>query len=79
LGRAFRYGRNVWNEERLEGAKSSIPTLVGVPRWRVRRYWEHRVLARLCRLAGRREQAFRHDWDVMFLRGYFEQARKDRT
>ena len=79
LGRAFRYGRNVWNEERLEGGQSDVPLVFGVPRWRVRRYLEHRVLAGLRRLTGGPEDAFRHDWEVMFLRGYFEQARKDRT
>lgn len=79
LKRAFRFGRNVWNQEHAETSRATVPLLWGLPRWRLRSYAEHSLRARLCRLRGLREQAFMHDWEVKFLRGYFSQARASRA
>ena len=73
LARAYRYGRNVWNQERSSAPSSAAPTILGVPRWRFRKYLEHRWSSLAHHLRGQPETAFKHDWELHFLRGYFAQ------
>lgn len=73
LARAYRYGRNVWNEEQSSVNSSSVPMLLGVPRWRFRKYLDYRWSSLRHHLRGQPEQAFRYDWELNFLRGYFAQ------
>ncbi len=75
LNRAFRFGQNMWNQER-SGRRTEEPTLAGLPRWQVRRYVEHFVSSKLLHWRGKHEQAFMHDWEVRFLDGYFRQAKR---
>lgn len=73
LARAYRYGRNVWNEELSSSPSSTVPKLLGVPRWRFRKYLDHSWSSLAHHLRGQPEAAFRHDWELNFLRGYFSQ------
>jgi glycosyltransferase involved in cell wall biosynthesis len=79
LKRAFRFGRNVWDQERTECNRTKVPSLFGVPRWRLRSFVEHSVRAWLCHLRGRHQKGFMHDWEVKLLQGYFSQAWNNRT
>jgi glycosyltransferase involved in cell wall biosynthesis len=73
LARAYRYGRNVWNEERSSALSPAAPKLLGMPRWRIRKYLDHRCSSLIHHLRGQPEKAFRDDWELSFLRGYFAQ------
>lgn len=74
LQRAYRFGRNAWNQELLE-PPNGMPTLFGVPRWRYRSYIDHYIQSRALHIRQRHDDAFSHDWELNFLGGYFRQAR----
>lgn len=71
--RAYRFGRNAWNQYVSGAEKFDGPTLLGMPRWRFRSYLDHASRALLLRLRNRADDAFAHDWEKSFLRGYFAQ------
>lgn len=73
LARAYRYGRNVWNQEQSSPPSPAPPSLLGVARWRLRKYLDHRWSSLTHHLRGQPEQAFKDDWELNFLRGYFAQ------
>ena len=72
LQRAYRFGRNMWNQEQRQPGPP-VPMVMGMPRWRFRVFAENLLQAGAHRLRGNRDAAFKHEWEVRFLRGYFAQ------
>jgi GT2 family glycosyltransferase len=72
IQRAYRFGRNAWNQQARSGGDGT-PTFMGMPRWRFRSYVEHRLRAWQLNLARRTDDAFVHEWEQAFLRGFFAQ------
>jgi glycosyltransferase involved in cell wall biosynthesis len=68
IQRAYRFGRNAWNQQ--AGSGDGTPTFLGMPRWRFRSFLDHRLQA--FRLRGT-DEAFVHEWELAFLRGFFAQ------
>lgn len=71
--RAYRFGRNAWNQYANGTEKDGTPTVLGMPRWRFKSYAEHWLQARKLRRSDRSDEAFNHEWELAFLRGYFAQ------
>jgi glycosyltransferase involved in cell wall biosynthesis len=71
--RAYRFGRNAWNQYANGSEKDSVPTVMGMPRWRFKSYVEHWLQARKLHRSGLADEAFNHEWELAFLRGYFAQ------
>lgn len=72
LQRAYRFGRNMWNQEQRQPGPP-VPMVMGMPRWRFRVFAENLLQAGAHRLRGNRDAAFKHEWEVRYLRGYFAQ------
>ncbi len=72
LQRAYRFGRNMWNQEQRQPG-TPAPMVLGMPRWRFRAFAENLLQASAHRLRGDRDAAFKHEWEVRYLRGYFAQ------
>lgn len=80
--RAYRFGRNAWNQYANGNEKDRVPTVMGMPRWRFKSYVEHWLRARRLHRSGLADEAFNHEWELAFLRGYFAQwwqSRKSRA
>jgi glycosyltransferase involved in cell wall biosynthesis len=73
LKRASRFGRNMYRQEVNQGP-FDVPTFLGVPRWRVRKLVNEWAKSAHASLVGQIDEAFRANWEVYFLRGYFYEA-----
>lgn len=70
LQRAVRNGRGA----QLQGLPDSGPKLWGVPRWMLSKLLLELAMAARHWLLGHADEAFRHCWEVQFLRGVLAQA-----
>jgi L-malate glycosyltransferase len=75
IQRAYRLGRHMFHQERGSFAKASN-LFRGAPRWKYRRLLAERWKALSSVISRDADQKFRADWEVSFLRGYLDEARR---
>lgn len=73
IQRAYRLGRHMLHQDRAR-ASAPVPMFRGAPRWMWRQYMVERVRAAAARLRRDEDARFRAEWEVSFLRGYFDEA-----
>lgn len=74
LRRAYRFGRDVCNQQSKAGRTAHAAKLFGVPRWMIRRSIERYLRYRMDVMAGCRYRNFSGAWEAYYLSGYISQA-----
>lgn len=74
LRRAYRFGRDICNQERKAGKTADVPKLFGVPRWMIRKSIERYLRYKMDVAAGYRYRNFSGAWEAYYLSGYISQA-----
>lgn len=72
IDRAYRFG--LYHEEREE-TMAGVAMLMGVPRWRVRRYLEAVARISVAKVLRDFDREFLARWEISCLRGYFAEAK----
>jgi len=75
IGRAYRLGRHMFHQERGH-ISPDISRFRGAPRWMWRRFVQERFRSVWGHLRADFDTHFKADWEVSFLRGYLEEARR---
>lgn len=76
IGRAYRFGRNQWNQV---GGTETGAKVAGIPRWRFSRYGVECLRYLKARASGDNNSAFQARWEISFLNGYLSQAVRNRA
>jgi glycosyltransferase involved in cell wall biosynthesis len=73
LERAHRYGRTMHFTQRC-ARQLSVPRVLGIPRWMVRKYMEEYLRALVGRFRGEQAHAFKAQWQLHYLNGLLHEA-----
>lgn len=77
VGRAYRFGRNMYRQEST-AYDPNVPLLLGIPRWMFRKLIDEYLKFFVAFITRNINKSFLASWEIAFILGYFLESRKRR-